>query len=788
MLGITKFSSAPDPAEYYLEVIANGKDDYYLASGEVAGVWMGGGSAALGLSGSVDPDDLRSMIDGLDPRTGENLMRWRKIRALDLTLSAPKSVSLLWALGNEETGQVVLDAHDEAVRAAVAYLEDEACVVRRGRGGVNHLAGVGLVTAAFRHRTSREADPNLHTHLLTGNMSRGPDGRWTALYTPRLWHHGRTAGFVYQSVLRHELSSRLDIRFEPVRPGVGEVVGIPKPVRSLFSQRREAIEEAMATHGTRSARGAQIATLDTRPAKPAPSDEASLRAEWHERAAVAGVELQLAHRAGPSIVPDDADLGRLLTDQDSTFDRRLVIRTVAETAEQGLPYDQIQARAESFLTSPEAVPVNGRLWTTPEILALEAEALDWAHNGRRVFAVPEEFAHRAIAQRPSLSQEQAEAVEHITMTDAPVAVVVGHAGAGKTFALDAARSAFQQAGLRPIGAALSAKAAKGLETGSGIPSATIASVLRDLDTGHRVFSDRTVVLVDEAGMVGTRQLHRLSKETTKVGAKLVLVGDPKQLAEIEAGGLFAALGQQLGAPELTENRRLRSPNQHATAAALREGNVDEALHRLRRGGSLTTDDNADRLRTAMTEDWFNEQQAGRHAVMLALHRSDVADLNRRARGHFKRQGLLDERVLLTEGIEFSVGDRVLALRNDRRIGIQNGTQAVIRGREGNTLHLETDDGTRIDLPAYYAVLGDLTHGYAMTVHKSQGMTCDVSLVLGDDSLYAEAGYTSITRGRDRNHVYAVEPPDALDQSFGLSDALRRSAAKQTATEQMGLGL
>ncbi len=126
-------------------------------------------------------------------------------------------------------------------------------MVRRGRGGASHLAGVGPVTAASRHRTSGDPNPNLHTQLLTCNMSRRPDGRWTALHAPELWYHGRTAGFVYQSVLRHELASQLDIRFEPVRRGVAEVVGIPEPVRSLFSQRREAIEESMAAHGTRSA-------------------------------------------------------------------------------------------------------------------------------------------------------------------------------------------------------------------------------------------------------------------------------------------------------------------------------------------------------------------------------------------------------------------------------------------------------------------------------------------------------------------------------------------------------
>ena len=169
VLSIAKFSSAPDPAAYYLEVIANERDDYYLGSGEVPGRWIGRGAGHLGLTGVVEADALRAVLEGSDPSSGKPLTGWRKIKGFDLTLSAPKSVSLLWGLGDEHLAAEVVAAHDTAVAAAVRYLEDEACVVRRGRGGATHLQGGGLVSAAFRHRTSREADPNLHTHLVTAN-------------------------------------------------------------------------------------------------------------------------------------------------------------------------------------------------------------------------------------------------------------------------------------------------------------------------------------------------------------------------------------------------------------------------------------------------------------------------------------------------------------------------------------------------------------------------------------------------------------------------------------------
>ncbi len=147
-------------AGYYLEVIASGAEDYYLAPGEAPGRWLGPTAAALGLRGTVRPEDLESLLAGNDPRTSDRVATWLTRPGYDLTLSAPKSVSLLWGLGDAQVAAVVREAHDEAVDAAMAYLDSEACRVRRGRGGRVRFSGDGLIAAAFRHRTSREADPS----------------------------------------------------------------------------------------------------------------------------------------------------------------------------------------------------------------------------------------------------------------------------------------------------------------------------------------------------------------------------------------------------------------------------------------------------------------------------------------------------------------------------------------------------------------------------------------------------------------------------------------------------
>jgi conjugative relaxase-like TrwC/TraI family protein len=624
MLSLAKLSGSPSVAAYYLDVIANGRDDYYLAAGESPGQWVGSAAPMLGLSGPIDPDAFRAVLDGCHPDTGERLAA-RRVQGFDLTLSAPKSVSVLWGLGDRRVASEVLAAHDAATAAAVRYFEEEGCVVRRGRGGMTRHRGGGLVAAAFRHRTSREGDPNLHTHLVTANMTIGPDGRWSALHTSDIYRHGRTAGFVYQSVLRHELGRRLGVGFAPAGPGVGEIIGVPERVRRTFSRRRAAIEESMAAHGTRSARGAQTATLATRPSRPMPLDETTLRDRWAQRAAEIGFDGRVPTGPSPQrIALGDDDLGRTLTEQDATFDRRQVFRAVAETATQGLDYPAIQQRVEAFLDGPGVVEVAPSCWTTPEMLALEADALRRAANGPHTWAVQRLALAHALRARPSITTEQVAAIRSVTMTDAPVAVIVGHAGTGKTFALDAARAAWTETGLRTRGVALAARAARELEAGSGIPSHTIASLLRDLDRGTRQLGPKDVLVVDEAGMVGTRHLHRLIDATTTAGAKLVLVGDPKQLAEIDAGGLFASLARRLGHAELTENRRLNDPAQHATARALRHGEIHDALRRMERAGNLTLDLNADRLRDRMTIDWYAERSTGRHVVMLALHRQCCA--------------------------------------------------------------------------------------------------------------------------------------------------------------------
>jgi conjugative relaxase-like TrwC/TraI family protein len=237
-----------EQARYYERQVAQGRDDYYSGRGESPGRWTGRrGGEAVGLVGAVDGDGFTALMQGRHPATGEPLRRVggrSKVAAFDLTFSAPKSVSVLFAVGDPGLAGTLVEAHEAAVDAALGYVEREACRVRRGRGGVRREVGEGLVAAAYRHRMSRAEDPQLHTHVVAANMARGEDGRWTALDGTAIYRHAKAAGFLYQAHLRAAVRERLPwVRWGPVCNGMAEIEQIAPGVLREFSTRRRQIEE-----------------------------------------------------------------------------------------------------------------------------------------------------------------------------------------------------------------------------------------------------------------------------------------------------------------------------------------------------------------------------------------------------------------------------------------------------------------------------------------------------------------------------------------------------------------
>ena len=831
---------APSGAEYYLTVVADrDATDHYLARGEEPGRWLGRGTATLGLDGRVDAEPLRAVLAAKHPATSESLASHpaRKVPGFDLTFRAPKSVSLLWALGEPQLAAAATAAHDAAVDAAVGYLEPAAGFTRRGAGGTETVAVEGFVAAAFRHRTSRANDPLLHTHVLIANLARTTDdGQWRTLDSRKLFAHAKTAGFLYQAQLRHELTVRLGIVWQPVSNGTADIAGVDREIIEAFSRRRTAIVQHMATRGETSAAAAQVATLATRQAKDGHRSEAELRADWRTRARTLGMRTSWARDLtghGASRPPDadrlyrDLVLDEGLTDQSSSFSRRDVIRAVAERLPTGAPVIDIEQFADTVIArDPHRVialgPTRGQLtgldvirrddgrivpaapeeprYTTRGLLLTEQRATN--QSLRRLDAALATVApagvDRVLKDR-KLTDEQAAMVRQLTGTGHGVEVVVGKAGTGKTYALDAARDAWQTSGIRVTGVALAARAALELQASAGIRSITLARLLDQLERdAPDVLQPGSVLVVDEAGMIGTRQLARLLDHAEKRQVKVVLVGDPHQLPEIDAGGLFRTLSSRLPAIELTDNRRQAHAWEQAALDELRDGDPDVAIVAYRRHGRIVTADTPDALRERLVADWWDtHRQPDTRAIMVALRRADVDDLNRRARTHMLTAGRLTGPSLRIGDTELQAGDRIVCLRNSQRHGVTNGTRATIThlDRARRRVHAIDDHGVHLQLSAEYLDAGHVTHGYAITGHKAQGITVDHTFVLGSPELYREWGYVSMSRGRRSNRLYLTpgEVPEdlhprtlqpELEPTDAVTGRLRRSRAHHTLVEEL----
>lgn len=826
MLSLAKLGRGSEG--YYLDAVAKGAEDYYVGRGEAPGYWAGRGAELLGLDGEVTPEALRAVLAGTAPDGSMLGAANRTVPGFDLTFSVPKSISVLAALRPELSEQIV-DACEIAVARSIAWLEDNACFSRRGHNGVEHVDGDGYVAAAFRHRTSRAGDPQLHWHVLVANTTRGPDGRWRTLDGTRIYPALRTAGFLFEAEMRHELTNRLGVQWRTARNGISEIDGAPATVLRLFSKRRRQIEDRLAIKGYSSGRAAQVAALITRDRKAAPESDQTLRERWQRAAESIGFDPatldQLLNRPRRALVLDDAIPTALsprgLTHKKSTFTRLDVLRDLAERATDGATIDEVERVTSRLLEDPESVDLgvdtNGsedvelrsgrrigtvtRRYSTRELVALEQRIIDLALR-RSTSPRPhllDSLTKVRLAGKHGPSNEQRAAVHRLLTGEKLVDSLIAAAGSGKTYSLNLAREMWEGSGYRVIGASLAARAAKELEDQAHIPSRTIAKLLIDLDRGTEHLDNQTVLVIDEVAMVGTRALARLFDAADAGGSRLILVGDPHQLQSIEAGGVLHGLEKRMPTIGLTENRRQRQAWERVALADLRAGEVGRFLTAYQAHGRIHIGDTADSAKQQLISHWSTQLRFKRDVVILALRRDDVADLNRLARREMLNGRRLGQEVLVAADREFRSGDRVVCLTNQRADGLLNGLRGVVTSLdpELRSLTVRLTDGTDRVVPARYLDARHLDHGYAMTIHKAQGHTADEALVLATDHLYQEAGYTALSRARLDTRVYVVaddfdddpsidlghrRDPVSANPDLDLSRSLRRPRRNQLALD------
>jgi conjugative relaxase-like TrwC/TraI family protein len=809
---------------YYERQVARGRDDYYHGHGEAEGRWIGAGATALGLEGDVDAEAFGALIAGRDPNSGEVLRAGSgrdRVCALDLTFSAPKSVSVLFAIGDGETSGALVDAHEEAVGAAVGYLEREACRVRRGRGGRVELAAEGFVAAAYRHRMSRAGQPQLHTHVVAANLARGADGRWSALHGYPVFQHAKAAGSLYQAHLRAGVRERLPwVRWGEVRNGMAELEGVPRGVLAHFSRRRAEIVEWLEAEDRSGRQSADKAALATR----APKAEPVALAPWCERVRAEAAEHGLGREELAALTHDrvrsrssSIDVDRLgaflagpagLTAQRNSFEARHAVAELAAAHAQGAAAGEVELAVEEFLARSDVVAISSgsgeRRYTTASLLACERRLVANAMRGRGsgMGAIPARVVDDTLAALPSrLSDGQAATVRAIATSGNAVDVVEALAGTGKTTVAGALAAVYARAGYRVVGAAPTGRAARELSSRAGVPASTLHRLGDDLRDGEGFGSGRAVLVVDEAGMAPTRVSARVLAAAHSQAAKVVVIGDSGQLSSVEAGGWLGALSERLGAHELREVVRQRDPAERHALAELHQRRPDPWIGLKRARGELVVHHGGPQAaqEAAMAAWRADVEQVGmEQAILIARDNASRARLNHGARAWRERQGELGEGITVGN-FEVAVGDRVIARRNNQEYDVDNGTRGTVRAvdPDGLAVTIQTDDGALRVLPAAY-VVEHLEHAYALTGHASQGATVERAQVIGTPEDFTnEWAYTALSRARDPVTVHlSAQPTDRCDRvEFAPADRERaprgaiealRAAMRRCEREELAL--
>lgn len=830
MLSIGKVQRGAKGREYYEQLY---KDDYYnrRGSGEPPGQWEGRLAAFFGLRGLVEEEDFCNLFNAESP-TGERLRQRRPNErpAFDLTYSAPKDVSTVYAFAGPELKREMDAAMYGAALASFGYVEDEACMTRLGKNGTEVVRGGGLVAAFFPHDMSRTLDPQKHIHAVVFNFTEGPDGIHRSLHASKLYEHKHAAGALF----RAELAARLEkLGFEIERDGFSfSIKGVPESLKEEFSKRSEQIRRELGEKET-TQKQKDKAAVSSRPAKLKNVDRDKVTAEWREIGERHGFTTERVEELRTYVTPKERDerrelraavgeaLKQLTSSKSSFTEKALIEQTAVEGQTRGLFADQIRLGvfaelegAKLGLRDTQAVYLGDhadgyKRFTTKELFKLEQEILQTAERGRhsREHCVSDTTLAKALSSKPTLKAEQVEAVKHITQGAGSVKCVSGWAGTGKTYALDTARLALEEEGYRVLGCALSGKAAKELSRGANIESVTIAKLIYDLDNPGRkdrlTLDSKTVLIVDEAGMVGTRALHRLVTEAEQAGLRLVLVGDDKQLQSIDAGGGFSGLSKRLGYAELKEITRQRNAEDRQAVYDMAEGNPALALKSYaERGRLILGDDLADTLQRLVAE-WRRDKTDLKDKLILSSTNHQAAVINRLCQWERQKQGELSlKSVTVKEGAKVHSGDRVLFTRNDKRLSVNNGDLGTVirvttadeeersspagrlnrewRPEKGETLtvKLDTDEIVTVALSRYDR--DNIRLGYCVTTHKAQGATVEKAYVFSNGQMTdRQMAYVQASRARQETRIYTPKN-EAGPELRELTEAMSRDRKKTMA--------
>jgi len=803
----------------------SGPGGYYTETPDPPGRWWGTGCDAVGLAGEVDPEQLERMLEARHPLDGRRLGRGfgeSSARAYDATFSAPKSVSLLWALSSDENVRAeVIAAHDAAVEATLGWLEEHGGVTRRGKDGVHQVDAQGLTVALFRQHTSRMLDPQLHTHAVVWSKVQDAAGAWLALDARFLLKQQFTISWLYDAALRVELTRRLGLDWEPLVPGQGQadLTVVPEELRELFSQRSVQVEAKLADLVRRwmdEHDGAEPSVEDlwqltrraavtSRPGRT--SEPIDLRDDWLERAAAAGFDaddlaIDRPHPRLANTLDEDtviattleqvtaqgwswieADLAREIAAQlppGSVGDARELLALVDDLAvEAAGRCVELHPPAEAGVPlrrdgRPITEHVTSRALTTEAVLAQEARLLSWADTA-------------VDPARDVDTSDRQRAVADAIAGFGRLVLVVGPAGAGKTTAVAAGVEQLRRHGRNVVGLAPSGKAADVLAEATGAPSATLAKLLHADRTGRQLPPQGTTLILDEAGMASTEDLDHLVALCARWDWRLVAVGDPEQLPSVTRGGMFAHWTDTLPAHRLEHIHRFDEPWQAEASVALRRGDPAAAVtyaehERVRSVHPAVVAQQVARTHAAVTARGETLAVTTSSQAMARAINEEIQWLARSG----KSQGHTDRlTVRLADGTEAGVGDQVATRRNvpletDRGVTVRNRhTWTVTSIAPEGSVRVSDPDRGSVTLPAGY-VAEAMELGWAVTGYGNQGITADHAICVIEPGSSRAGIYVGLTRGRGHNSAVIVDPTGTADPTDALARAIARPANATTA--------
>ena len=801
-----------DAGAYYVEALPN----YYLDSGEPRGVWLGDGAGLLGLADEVADEQFLALMAGMDPQRPDRALGRTyddtSVRGFDVTCSAPKSVSVMFALGDHDVRRGVLAAHDAAVTALAGWIERHAHTRYRIGGEVAVVDAEGIVAAAFRQHTSRALDPQIHTHLVIANRVKSPDGRWLALDARLIKHDQQTLSALYHASLRAEMTARLGVRWHAPERGIAEMSDVSADLLAEFSARTSDVRrrvddkldrfiDSMGREPTPRERWRleREAVLDSRPHKSHSIDAEILHAGWAEQTRRFGLDpdrvigdavdrvdarrgldgeeaSDVLHRAMDSIVERQSswrptELHREVAAAVPT-DLAIGAEPLVEWLEQSAGHlgashcvDLSRPIPAEAMLRRDGRPVSesaiDRALTTNGVLDQEAGLIEWADRRLGI----NEHDHDGLAvETKHLTDPQRMAASAVA-GGAELVLVVGPAGTGKTTALTPAVDQLRLDGRAVFGVAPSAAAAEVLAIETGVEADTVDKLLIEHNLARRPdhrfdLPAGATVIVDEAGMIPTAKLAELAALADQRSWRVVLVGDPMQFSAVGRGGMFGLTVDTFGAIELGSVHRFTHAWERDASLRLRRGDVDVLdiydSHERVRGGQST------QMERKAIHEWWRQRQAGAEVLLMAPTNETVAVLNERAQLIRIHAGEIDpdSRHAECAGGRVFVGDEIATRHNDRRLRTDRGD--MVRNRATWTVDRIGSDGSvvatgrngSVRLPAAY-VAEHVELAYATTGMGAQGRTVDVGILYLDHPTDVRNIYVPLTRGRSSNLAFVA---------------------------------